>query len=195
MSVADFQVIYDTYKKRIFNYLAFFVGRDDAEDLTQEVFEKIDRSLGKFEERSKLSTWIFRIATNTAIDRLKSPAFSRSPEKSLINYGECVLTGQKDSPIDQQIIRKEMSACIREYVNKLPRDYRAVILLSDLEEFKSREIADILQVSLPTVKIRLHRARAHLRKLLEDACDFYLNKQSVLACDRKAPIIKIKISN
>jgi RNA polymerase sigma-70 factor (ECF subfamily) len=195
MSTSDFQVIYNTFRKRVLSYLSHFVGKDDAEDLTQEVFEKIDRSLGRFEERSRISTWIFRIATNAALDRIKSPSFSRSPVTSLINYGGCIPTGQKDIPIDQQIIRKEMSACVREYVYKLPREYRAVIILSELEGFKKREIADILQVSLATVKIRLHRARARLRKLLESGCDFYYNKQSVLACDRKPPIIKSNISD
>lgn len=188
MSKPDFQVIHDTFRKRILSYLSHFVGRDDAEDLTQEVFEIINRSLGRFEERSKLSTWIFRIATNTAIDRLKS----RPREKSLINLRGDIPAGRKDIPMDQRIIRNEMSECVREYVRKLPRDYRAVIILSELEGFKNREIANILQVSLATVKIRLHRARARLRKLLESGCDFYYNEQSVLACDRKPPIIKIK---
>lgn len=186
MSEQDFQVIYDTYYKRLVNYLSHFVGRDDAEDLTQEVFEKIDRSLDKFEGRSRLSTWIFRIATNSTIDRIKSKSFSNPIEIALVNYEECIPVLKKDIPIDQQVIRKEMSVCIREYVYRLPRDYRAVILLKELEGFKNREIAEILQVSLSTVKIRLHRARARLRENLQTGCEFYYNKQGVLACDRKS---------
>lgn len=186
MSAPDFQVIYDAYYKRLVNYLSHFLGRDDAEDLTQEVFEKIDRSLNKFEGRSQISTWIFRIATNTAIDRIKSKSFSKPIEMSFVSHEECIPVLKKDISIDQQVIRKEMSACIREYVYRLPRDYRAVILLKELEGFKNREIAEILQVSLPTVKIRLHRARARLRENLETGCDFYYNKQGILACDRKS---------
>jgi len=86
---------------------------------------------------------------------------------------------------DQTVIRKEMSECIREFIDKLPSDYKTVILLSDLEGFENKEIADILQVSLDTVKIRLHRARAKLKEILNEGCDFYHNEQNVFACDRK----------
>jgi RNA polymerase sigma-70 factor (ECF subfamily) len=78
-----------------------------------------------------------------------------------------------------------MSECVREFIDKLPSDYKTVILLSELEGFKNREVADILQVSLDTVKIRLHRARAMLKKELNDGCTFYNSDQNILACDRK----------
>ncbi|MBT8351505.1 MAG: RNA polymerase sigma factor, partial [Deltaproteobacteria bacterium] len=87
---------------------------------------------------------------------------------------------------DQTFIREEMSECVREFIDKLPSDYKTVIILSELDEFKNREIADILQVSLETVKIRLHRARAQLKAVLNDGCDFYHNEENVLACDRKS---------
>jgi RNA polymerase sigma-70 factor (ECF subfamily) len=88
-----------------------------------------------------------------------------------------------------------MGECGREYIDKLPPDYRAVMVLSELEGFKNREIADILQVSLDTVKIRLHRARASLKKDLDDGCSFYRNEQDIFACDRKPTSIKYKKSN
>ena len=99
------------------------------------------------------------------------------------------------SPIDQQLIRKEMGECVQEHIDKLPSDYKAVILLSEQEGLTNKEIADILQVSLDNVKIRLHRARASLKKILDEACDFYHNEQDILACDRKPHIIKFKKSD
>jgi RNA polymerase sigma-70 factor (ECF subfamily) len=80
-----------------------------------------------------------------------------------------------------------MSECVREFVDRLPTDYRAVLILNDLEGFTNNEIAEILQISLDAAKIRLHRARARLKKELQSGCDFYHDDRSELACDRKQP--------
>ena len=86
---------------------------------------------------------------------------------------------------DQAVIRKEMSTCVTEYIDDLPLDYETALVLSELKDLSNREIADILEISLDSVKIRLHRARAKLRDVLSDGCDFYHNEQNVLGCDRK----------
>jgi len=78
-----------------------------------------------------------------------------------------------------------MIECIRGYINQLPEDYRVVLLLSEEECFKNREIAEILQISLDNVKIRLHRAKEKLKEFLESNCEFYLNGQIDITCDRK----------
>jgi RNA polymerase sigma-70 factor (ECF subfamily) len=78
-----------------------------------------------------------------------------------------------------------MNRCIRNYIEQLPEDYGTVLVLSEVEGFKNREIAEILEVSLDTVKIRLHRARAKLKESLGTHCNFYLDERSELACDRK----------
>jgi RNA polymerase sigma-70 factor (ECF subfamily) len=103
-----------------------------------------------------------------------------------------VWSGHTKTHIDQTVIRKEMSECVKEFIDRLPSDYKTVMLLSELEGFKNREIADILQVSLNTVKIRLHRARVMLKKELNDGCTFYHSEQNTLACDRKPKSIKPK---
>ena len=73
-------------------------------------------------------------------------------------------------------------------VDKLPEKYRTVLILSSLEELKNREIADILEISLEVVKMRLHRGRAMLKELLENECRFYYKSDTgALACDRKLP--------
>ncbi len=84
-----------------------------------------------------------------------------------------------------------MSECVTEYIYRLSRDYRTVLILSEIEGFKNKEIAEILGESLETVKIRLHRARAALKKELDEGCNFYHNEQNILACDRKSAFIKI----
>ena len=78
-----------------------------------------------------------------------------------------------------------MNSCIRNFIESLPENYKSVVILSELEELKNHEIADILNITLDTVKIRLHRARAQLRKKLESNCSLYQNEQNELSCDLK----------
>ena len=189
----DFNKVYKEYQPKILHYISRLTSENEAEDITQEVFEKINRGLSGFKGKSQLSTWIYRIATNAALDRLRSPSFKRNIEELTESSEENnIWTNHKKAPVDQQLIRKEMSECVQEHIDKLPSDYKAVILLSEQEGLTNQEIADILQVSLDNVKIRLHRARASLKKILDEACDFYYNEQDILACDRKSSIIKFK---
>jgi RNA polymerase sigma-70 factor (ECF subfamily) len=81
-----------------------------------------------------------------------------------------------------------MSGCVQGLLQGLPEDYRIVLALSEMDDLKNREIAEVLGVSLETVKIRLHRARARLRKNLEGQCSFYRNSENTLLCDiKRAP--------
>ncbi len=197
---ADFDTIFREFQPKILHYVSRLAGSHDAEDITQEVFEKVSQRLESFRGESELSTWLYRIATNTALDKIKSRQFSRRDKESALEEQSNVedqdlWTGQKKRPVDHDLIKKEMSECVKEFVHMLPADYRSVILLSELEGFRNREIADILRISLDAVKIRLHRARARLKELLDQGCDFYHDEQSILSCDRKPPIIKIKKSD
>lgn len=79
----DFQSVYSAFHSKIVRYLTHMVGRRDAEDLTQEVFVKVNQALQTFRGESQLSTWIYRIATNAALDKLRSPSFRQTEQKSL----------------------------------------------------------------------------------------------------------------
>jgi RNA polymerase sigma-70 factor (ECF subfamily) len=160
----EFDEIYAELQPKIRSYLSRLLGDQEAEDSVQEVFTKVSRSLDGFKGQSKLSTWVYRIATNTALDKLRSPAYRHaSGQTSLEGNAEVENTTSPITPtvtpLDQKVIRKEMSACVREYVDRLPPDYQTVLVLSELEGFKNREIADILQITLENVKVRLHRYR------------------------------------
>jgi RNA polymerase sigma-70 factor, ECF subfamily len=179
----EFQKIYDAFQPKICRYLKRLVGEDEAEDLTQEVFVRVSRALATFRGESKLSTWLYRIATNAALDRLRKPAYQRIVQKRLSNtQAEDVdaeiedrnaWTGERIPLVEEQVFRKEMNECIQEFIVKLPENYRAILVLSEFEDLRNEEIAEILTVSLDTVKIVLHRARARLKKELEDNCDSY----------------------
>ena len=193
----EFQKVYDEFYDKIHIYLHRLVGVADAEDVTQEVFVKVDRNLAGFQGKSSLSTWIYRIATNTALDKLRSKAhrqdkqtssLSNTADGSDIDTADAdVYEDRKELSADREAIRSEMTECIREFVGRLSPDYQTVIVLSELKELKNQEIADILEVSLHTVKIRLHRARARLKQEFESGCEFYRDDDNTLACDRRQP--------
>jgi len=193
----EFEEIYEEFQPKIRQYLARLIGEQDAEDMAQVVFAKVSRGLASFKGQSKLSTWVYRIATNTAIDRLRSSAHSQASGRTSLEDSAAVANNtptitQADTSTDQKVIRKEMSECVREYVDRLPPDHRTVLILKELEGFKNREIADILQITLENVKVRLHRAKARLKQELDDGCEFYQNEEGTLACDRKPIFIESK---
>ena len=181
-SETDFQEIYATFQPKILRFIARMVGEDEAEDLTQEVFIKIGSALGTFRGEASLSTWIYRIATNTALDKLRNPSFQRttsnSPEQQSSSHepeiaDKNVWTGEKTPLVEHQIFRKEMNDCIQGFIENLPEDYRTVLILNEFEGLKNKEIAEILEISLAAVKIRLHRARERLKNELRENCDSY----------------------
>jgi RNA polymerase sigma-70 factor (ECF subfamily) len=194
-TLQEFQSIHQSFRPKILRYLTQLVGENEAEDLTQIVMIKVSKALPKFRGDSALSTWIYRIATNTARDKLRTPATkwaaqqldsaenqsARGPDSERQN-----LVPEKQAPSAQAtMIRKEMSDCIREFMDLLPESYKTVLVLSELEQLKNSEIAEILGISLETVKIRLHRAREKFRKELGTACTFFRDERNEFACDRK----------
>ena len=123
----DFNEVYEEFYPKIVRYLSQLTGQHEAEDITQEVFEKASRSLKSFKGESRLSTWLYRIATNTAIDRMRPLSFQRlskhtNLEDSLGIEDRNVWSGHTKTHIDQTVIRKEMSECVREFINRLPSD-------------------------------------------------------------------------
>ncbi len=190
----DFQEIYETYQPRIYRYLCRMIGEHEAEDLMQEVFIKVSQSIGDFRNESQLSTWIYRIAANTAIDRLRSASYRANANAMDIESGPHA-DYQADSVgdlLDRSLIRKEMNKCIDDLINKLPEDYRKVIALGEIGGFQNREVADMLGVSVDTVKIRLHRARKQLKEAMESNCSLYRDERNELACDRKPLTMKLR---
>ena len=189
----EFNDIYDEFHEKLVHYLERMVGKNHAEDLAQEVFMKIDKSLKDFKGKSSLSTWVYRIATNAALDKIKSRALRESKDKISLNThlekaeteGTDILVEETSLSAEREAVRNEMNECIREFVDRLPENYRTVIILSEIKDLKNQEVADILGISLDAAKIRLHRAREQLKAEFEAGCDFYHNENGELACDRK----------
>jgi RNA polymerase sigma-70 factor (ECF subfamily) len=191
----EFQKIYDDHYTKIVQYLRRLVG-EEAEDVAQEVFVKVHGALDNFRGEAKLSTWIYRIATNAAMDRLRSSSSkiqsalsSLTDESGPVNEIEQV-ADDSIPRLDTLLIRKDMNDCIRGIVEALPENYRTVLVLSDLEGLTNAEICEVLALPLETVKIRLHRGRIRLKKELHSNCNFYRDDRNELACDRKTTSLK-----
>ena len=171
----DFQQIHADYRPRIQRYLTRLVGEFEAEDLTQEVFLRVNRALPAFRGESSLQTWIYRIATNATLDRMRQPSFKQAApadaEAAEIEVEERdVWSGEPAPSLEQRVFSQQELDCFCDFLEKLPQAYRLVVALNQLGEFTAREIADLLGLSLDVVKIRLHRGKARLLKELKAHC-------------------------
>lgn len=189
-SEEEFTDLVFKYRRVIHRYILTVV-RDPtvAEDLTQETFLRAFRKLDTLRDDSRVSAWLYRIATNLCRDHFRRS--SRSPRgMSLEASGEDEPMREQETqaaadrpPPDERLARDEMSACVQQFIEDLPDAYRAVVLLHDLEGMTDSEIAKMLGCSLGAVKIRLHRARATLRSGLESGCDFSTDRRGVVVCE------------
>jgi RNA polymerase sigma-70 factor (ECF subfamily) len=189
----EFQEIYERFHLRVYRYLSRLVGEYEAEDLTQEVFIKISRGLSEFRGESQLSTWIYRITFNAAMDRRRSPSFYRIRQDNSLNNtidgraieveDKNIWTGKKTLSVEEQVIRDEMVECYLGFVDRLPPIYRSVYVLGEINGRTNKDIAEILGITLETVKIRLHRARSMLREELQTSCSTYYNEHNDLMCE------------
>lgn len=189
----DFARIYETYHGPVRAYAARLIGRDEAEDVTQEVFVKIERSLATLEDPARLSSWVYAITLNAVRDavrkralRLDRLAGDPGSRDGLEEEDPLARAPDPRSRTPEEIaIREEMFACYLGYVNQLPPHHLEVYILSELEQFSNADIARRLSVSVDTVKIRLHRARAQLHEALRRNCQCYHNERGELMGEPK----------
>lgn len=156
---------------KIYSHLLRLVGNpEDAKELLQETFLSVYRGLSGFKGDSAFSTWVYRIATNHALMRLrkKNPETVGFEEISVPSHEELKRRTISDWDIDpkEAVLRKEVRRILDEAIQALPPTYKAVVLLRDVEDLSTAETAQILEISEGAVKTRLHRARMCLREAL-----------------------------
>jgi RNA polymerase sigma-70 factor, ECF subfamily len=185
----DYSKIYEQYYGKISKYLAGIVGQMEAEDLAQEVFIKVGTSLDNLRDPSKVSSWIFEIALNTAKDRLRHRSSMKSGGDSLTPLPEeDQAGGMRDSKArtpEENLEYSSMIECFLGFVKELPKPYYEVYLLSEFEELSDKEISKRLSLTIETVKMRLHRARTRLYEELRTHCRCYQNERGELMGDLK----------
>jgi len=148
-------------------------SEEDARDAVQEAFLLAFRALPRFEGQSRISTWLHRIVVNAALMKIRSrKARPEEPLEPLLptfrEDGHWVVRFQCwEESADELLERSEVRALVRAAIDRLPESYRTVLVLRDIEELDTAEVAEMLGVTPNAVKIRLHRARQALRTLLD----------------------------
>lgn len=170
---------------RVFGYIRAMVrDSSEAEDLTQETFLRGHRERETLKDPGAMLSWLYSIATRVSLDRLRQRA-SAAARESKVDLADIDPPDLGAPSLQKGLEQVEMSACLHRYLIDLPDTYRSVILLHDMHALTGPEIAEILDVPLPTVKIRLHRARLRLKAALEAGCKFSCDSRGVLVCEPK----------
>ncbi|ANF98349.1 RNA polymerase sigma factor SigW [Paenibacillus bovis] len=166
-----FAEIVDLYKDKIFHLgYRMLSNRHEAEDVVQETFLRVYKSLDRYDPKQKFSTWIYRIATNLCIDRLRKrkPSFSLDAELNDQDStdGYALIPGDERTP-ESEYLLTETQQLIHQAIDSLPDKYKTVMILRYLQELSLQEISDVMDMPVTTIKTRVHRGREFLRKKLE----------------------------
>ena len=170
-----FEVLMHRYEDRVFRLsVGMLKNREDALDAVQDAFLNVYRKIDTFRGESAFSTWLYKIALNSVYMKLRSR--TRHEQTESLDDLEAVLDPAKirilmpprgwSERADDTLLRKELSLKLREAVDDLPEEYRAIFNLREVEELSNQEVADILGLGLAATKTRLHRARLFLRQRL-----------------------------
>ncbi len=168
-----FAELMERYRKPVYHMILKMVRNvDDAEDLTIEAFAKAFKNLHRFKQDFTFSTWLFRIATNNAIDfirKKKLETYSLNTSFTDDN-GESVSIDVKDQNLqpDEETIKSQKIELVQMFVTKLPAKYQRLVRLRYFDELSYEEIAQKLEAPLGTIKAQLHRARELMYDLVKD---------------------------
>jgi len=166
-----FAEIVALYQDKLYHMAFRMLGsRQEAEDVTQEAFLRVYRNLDRYDESLKFSTWIYRIATNLCIDRLRKRRMSYSLDAESNEHdgldGYALIPSDDRTP-ESEMLLSETQRIVREAIETLPAKYKSVMVLRYLHDLSLQEIGEILDMPVTTVKTRVHRGREFLRKKLE----------------------------
>jgi RNA polymerase sigma-70 factor (ECF subfamily) len=167
-----FEALVNRYEGKVYRLsMRMLRNQEDAEDALQESFLQVYRGLKGFEGRSSFSTWLFRLATNVCLMKIRHRETEPAPLLPLEEYlprheGEHPSIQDWPDKPEEVLLNKESRQKMLEALEKLPAEYRAVFILRDVEGFSNAEAGEALGISVAAVKSRLHRARLTLRGML-----------------------------
>ncbi len=164
--VADFEQVVEQHSDLVYNVALKMMGRpEDAEEVAQDALLSAYRAYGRFRGDSKITTWLYRITVNAALMRLRK----EKKERTLTRTGldDIEIPDWSDTP-DRFASNSELGDRLREGIEMLPDDFRAAVVLRDVEGLSNAEAADVLEITIASFKSRLHRGRVLLRKHLEE---------------------------
>lgn len=165
-----------SYQSRVYSFaMRMCRNVEDAKDILQETFLGMLRSIREFRGESKFTTWLYRIASNACLKKRRRGVFEPAPEQEL-SLDELMPRSGPDGrkpeipdwseDAERALLRGELTEQMEAAIDRLPRDYKIVLVLRDVEGFSAEETAQMLNLSVPAVKSRLHRARVFVRQEL-----------------------------
>jgi RNA polymerase sigma-70 factor (ECF subfamily) len=156
--------IVQQYRRRVFHIAYKFVGRqEEAEDLTQDIFLKIFRSLNTFDRRANFQTWLISVSRNLCIDHYRSVRKERDAVDRAVNPDELSVPTSDAGPV-AALEQRDRVSLLREALAAVPETLRTAVVLRDIQELSYQEIADRLALPEGTVKSRINRGRAELAR-------------------------------
>lgn len=182
----SFEELTRRYETKVHN-LAMRLTRnpEDAEEVIQDVFVTVYRKISGFEGKSKFSSWLYRITVNAAFMKLRKKRQEQSvPFEDLapnVQNKAVGFTHTFGTFGDSRAVTTELKTVLEGAIGKLPEDYRAVFVLRDIDGLSNKEVGEILDLSIPAVKSRLHRSRLMLRKRLRRFYEDYVSDEKILA--------------
>lgn len=163
-SQPDFERLIKIYQPNVFRTaMGLLHNKEDAEEITQDVFLKVYDSLSSFNQRATLSTWIYRVTINTSLNFLKK----KKGNRLLVGLSALLGLASKEKQSEKLVIDKEEKDSIRKAMQELPEKQRLAIVLTKYEELPQKQVAEIMQISEGAVEQLVIRARKNLRKSLE----------------------------
>ncbi len=160
---AAFDVLVERHRRQVYHVCYRFVGNhEDASDLAQDAFLRAYRALHTFKGRSAFSTWLYRVAVNTCLNRVSA----RRPSLEPLDDREPPDTASE--PAEHAVLRHERAATVRAAIARLPQKQRAAMILRMYHELPHEQIATVLGSSVGAVKANFFHALANLKKLLEE---------------------------
>ncbi len=172
--VDKFHDLVKRYEQKLYNFsLRMCSDHSDAEDMVQETFLNVFRYLKDFRYETKFKNWLYKVAASTCIKKRRKSKFAPDKELSLDEFRPSDEAEPPDRvpewalmPLDK-LLNEELAGAINRGILSLPKKYRMVIVLRDIEGFSTAETAQILNLSPANVKVRLHRARLYLREKMK----------------------------
>ena len=153
--------------RKVFNVAYKFVGKhDEAEDLTQDIFLKIFKSLSSFDRRANFQTWLISVSRNLCIDHYRSVRKERETIDRDVDPGDLMPVSAEVSPY-AQLEHRDRVSMLREAMTTLPETLRTAVMLRDIQELTYQEIADRLALPEGTVKSRINRGRTELARQIK----------------------------
>jgi RNA polymerase sigma-70 factor (ECF subfamily) len=164
---AAWEAIVRMYRRKVFNVAYKFVGRhDQAEDLTQDVFLKLYKSLDTFDRRANFQTWLISVSRNLCIDHYRAVRKERETINRDVDPSDFA-PASPDTRVDTQLEQRDRVKLLRKALDKLAPTLRTAVMLRDIQELTYQEIADRLHLPEGTVKSRINRGRTELARQIQ----------------------------